>query len=280
MENMMVILDGSKLNMNTVEFACYLANLTHSKLHLYFMERKIGEEIPRQKFLFALPYVETVTAGDIEENRINAIQFEENERMVCEACTNRGANFEVLKKEHPSLKEFAMESRFADLVVLDPGISLGDDEGSILTHSLEQFLHKSECPIMIAPYAFYGIEALLFAYDGSIASLSAMKSFARLFPELNHLPVTILQISDEDEFVFGENEKGLNLIASGYPKIQFKHLKGKATDQMLGWLIEKSKIAVVLGAFGRSFSSMIFKPSLARMIIKTMNLPVFISHAN
>ena len=133
---------------------------------------------------------------------------------------------------------------------------------------------------MIAPYAFYGIESLLFAYDGSKASLSAMKSFARLFPELNHLPVTILQISDEDEFVFGENEKGLNLIASGYPKIQFKHLKGRAPDQMLGWLIEKNKTAVVLGAFGRSFSSMIFKPSLARMIIKTMNLPVFISHEN
>lgn len=277
---MMVILDAAKVNMNTVDFACYLANLTHSKLNLYFMERMIGEETPKQKLLFALPYVETVTAADIPENRTNAIHYAENEKIVCEACTNRGANYQVIKNKHPELQELAMESRFADLIVLDPEISLGEDEGEILSRSLEQFLHKSECPILFAPYAFYGIDELLFAYDGSKGSLSAIRSFSRLFPELNHLQATVLQISDGDEFVFGENKKGLDQIASVYPNIQFKHLKGKATDQMLDLLIGKTKTAVVLGAFGRGFSSMMFKPSLAGMIIRTLNLPVFISHTN
>jgi hypothetical protein len=280
MKNMMVILDAARVSMNTVDFACYLANLTHSKLHLYFMEKMIGEEIPKQKLLFALPYVETVTAGDIEENRTNTFLYAENEKIICEACTNRGANYEVIKTKHPNIPDLTRESRFADLVVLDPGISLGDDENTILSHSLEQFLHKSECPIMIAPYAFHGIEELLFAFDGSKTSLSAIKTFAGLFPELKRLRTTILQISDEDEFVFGENEKGLRLVVSDYPNVAFKHLKGKANDQLLGSLIEKNKTIVVLGAFGRGFSSMIFKPSLARMVIRTMNLPVFISHAN
>ncbi|MFI5153961.1 MAG: hypothetical protein ACHQET_11545 [Chitinophagales bacterium] len=280
MENLMVILDAGKVNMNTVEFACYLANLTHSKLNLYFMERMIGEETPKQKLLLALPYVETVTAGDIPENRTNAIHYAENEKIVCEACTNRGANYKILKDKHPNLQQLKMESRFADLIVLDPEISLGEEEGEILSSSLERFLHASECPILFAPYAFYGIDELLFAYDGSRGSLSAIRSFGRLFPELNHLHTTVIQISDGDEFVFGENKKGLEQIASVYPNLQFKHLKGEASDQMLDLLIGKTRTAVVLGAFGRGFSSMMFKPSLARMIIRTLNLPVFISHPN
>ena len=44
MENILLVINGSKADRNTVDFACYIANLTHSKLTAVFIENIAGEE--------------------------------------------------------------------------------------------------------------------------------------------------------------------------------------------------------------------------------------------
>jgi hypothetical protein len=44
------------------------------------------------------------------------------------------------------------------------------------------------------------------------------------------------------------------------------------------YLLEKKNVLVVTGAFGRSTLSDLFKHSTAELLVKTIDLPVFISH--
>lgn len=280
MDNIIVILDAAGPKSQLVDFSCYLATLSHAKLTAYFIERVAGNNMPKQKLLFALPYIETITSADIEENKHNAVRYAENEKTFCEACMNRGVTIQVMRNRQTTLEQLVTESRFANLIILDPEISLRLDAETVLSHDVEEFIHKAECPVMVAPYVFYGMDEIIFTYDGSKSSLYAIKSFIQLFPALSNLKATALQIAEGTAVRFRENTRVMQLIATHFPKVQFKQLTGKASDQLFSYLIDKSRTVLVLGAYGRGFSSMIFKPSIARLIVKTLNLPVFISHPN
>lgn len=280
MENILVILDAAELRAQLVDFSCYVANLGSAKLTAYFIERIVGDDLPRQKLLFALPYVDTITAADIEENKQNAVRYAANEKAFCEACMNRGVTVQVMRNRQTTPAQLVTESRFADLIILDPEISFGANAETVLSHDVEEFIHKAECPVMVAPYAFYGMDEIIFTYDGSKSSVFAIKTFIQLFPGLSGLKATALQIAEGTAIRFRENTRVMQLIASHFPNVQFKQLTGKASDQLFSYLIDKNRTILVLGAYGRGFSSMMFKPSIARLIVKTLNLPVFISHPN
>jgi nucleotide-binding universal stress UspA family protein len=280
MENIIVILDAAKPRTQLIEFSCYIANLSRARLSAYFIERVFGNDVPRQKLLFALPYVDTITSSDLDENNQNAIRYVENEKAFCDACMNRGVTVEVIRNRQTTLEELIIESRFAELIILDPEISFGSNAETVLSREVEEFIHQAECPVMVAPYNFYGIDEIIFTYDGSKSSVFAIKRFIELFPELSNLKATALQIAEGTAIRFRENTKVMQLIASQFPNVKFRQLTGKASDQLFSYLIDKNRTALVLGAYGRGFSSMMFKPSIARLIVKTLNLPVFISHPN
>ncbi|MBO9201579.1 MULTISPECIES: hypothetical protein [Niastella] len=49
-------------------------------------------------------------------------------------------------------------------------------------------------------------------------------------------------------------------------------------DELFGYLPEKKNVFVVMGAFERNMLSGLFRASTAEIIIKTINVPVFIAH--
>src|SRR6516165_10684004 len=83
MEKIVLVLDGSRLDMVTVDFACYIARLTHSRLTALFIENIKGEARPALKQLYSLPYVETITAGDLPENEERLSCCEKSEKSFC-----------------------------------------------------------------------------------------------------------------------------------------------------------------------------------------------------
>ena len=60
--------------------------------------------------------------------------------------------------------------------------------------------------------------------------------------------------------------------------MEFVILKGDASDELFAYLIGKEDAIVVMGAYGRDMISRFIRPSHARLIVKTINLPIFISH--
>lgn len=276
MENILLAIDGSKLDINTVDFACYIARLTRSRLTAVFMENLIGADKPVLKQVDGACYVETITEKDFPENRERIISCEKNEKVFSEACMNRGVNYQVHVNRRALAKDVIAESRFADMIILSPDASFEND--SVPSDFAKDILAAAECPVIISPSTFYGIDEILFAYDGSKSSVFAIKQFAHLFPGLKDKKMTVLQIDKKQILPFREADKIEEWLKSHYANVSFQHLHGKPADELFGYLLGKKNLFVVMGAYGRGLLSNLLRQSTAELTVKTINLPVFIAH--
>ncbi|HEX4850121.1 MAG TPA: universal stress protein [Puia sp.] len=279
MENILLALDGTHLDMNTIEFACYAATITHSKLTAIFVENLKGEERPRLKQLYALPYVETITAEDFPENEKKKASSQENERIFGEACTNRGVNYRIHRNRQSTVRDMIDESRFADMIIVNPATSFLDETESAPSQFVRDLLAGAECPVIISPYSFDGIDEILFAYDGSKSATFAFKQFVHLFPSLQSKKLTVLQVDKKSIQPFKEGEKISELLRAHFSSVRFEHLQGKPANELFGYLLGKQNLFVVMGAYGRGILSNLFAQSTADLVVKTINLPLFIAHA-
>jgi len=278
MEKIIIGTDGAHLHSNTVDFACYLAHLTRSRLSGIFLTNPQGAEIPVMKIAFGMPYVETIVAQDIPGAQERTRLITENTRLFEEVCKNRGVNCSIRRAQGVPVEEIIAESRFADLLVANPETSFGRHKEEVPTGFIKELLAKSECPVAIAPYSFYGVDEIVFTYDGSASSVFAIKQFTYLFPAYSNKKLTVLQVTDNEETEIIEKTKLLEFLQMHYSDISFKLLTGKPTDELFGFLLERKNAFVVMGAFGRKMLSDFFKKSTAELVLKTVNLPVFIAH--
>ncbi|HTS44836.1 MAG TPA: universal stress protein [Puia sp.] len=278
MENILLAIDGSRPDMSTVDFACYIAKLMHSRLTAVFIESLVTEEKTVFKQLHGHPYAETIEPGDLPENKEKESAFQNNEKLFCDSCVNREVNYHIHRNRNASAQEIITESRFADLIILNPAISFVEKEEGAPSHFVKKILAGAECPVVIAPFSFYGIDEILFTYDGSRSSLFAIKQFMHLFPELNDKKLTVLQIDEKGIQPIEEGEKIEELLRAHYSQVSFQHLAGNAKDELFSYLLGKEKIFVVIGAYGRSVVSSLFRQSTADLVVKTINLPIFIAH--
>jgi hypothetical protein len=271
MEKVLVAMDARQINMNVLDFACYIAKLTHSKLTGVFFE---NSETP------AAPVPVTIPAGRERtlpgKERIRA--FDKNIDVFKNACCNRQTNCSVHFDYGVPVAEIIKESRFADLLIVDPEMSLRGKTENAPTAFIKEVLAKSECPVVIAPFTFYGVDEIVFAYDGGQSSVFAIKQFTYLFPELTDKKITILQVNEKPEDPIIEKNKIGELLQMHYSAIGFHHLCGNAGNELYRYLYGRKNAFVVMGAFGRSMLSDFFRHSTAELVVKTINLPVFISH--
>jgi hypothetical protein len=270
MKKVLVAIDAKKVNMKVLDFACYVARLTHSNLTGVFLdnaqmlETMIKEPIHREaKFSTTVKEMAKV--------------IDENFHQFREACSNRGTNCSVYFESKMPLDELIKETRFAELLIVDPEMSFKQKKEEIPSGYIKDVLIKSECPVVLAPFEFHTIDEILLAYDGSAASVYAIKQFIYLFPELTEKKLTILQVNAAGDNLIREKGKIAELLELHYPNIEFQLLQGKAADELFGYLLEKKNVFVIMGAFERKLSGL-FSHSTAELIIKTINVPVFIAH--
>lgn len=251
MEKISVLLDPGQVNRNLVDFACFLAELTRSELTAISLESNPGEPV----------LAECAAEAGIES-----------------ACRNRGIRIRVLHDAGDPLSVVLSESRFTDMLVVDQSISINNGNAVLPGHFIKEVLTKSECPVVIAPHHFYGIDEILFAWDGSAAASFAIKQFSYLFPGLSDLKLTIMQVSNELPATVVEKRKLLDFLQMHYSFIGFRVLEGKANEELQKFLQEKKNVFVVMGAYGRRSQSGPFRHSTADLLLQTVNLPVFIAH--
>lgn len=271
MKKVLVAVDARKVNMKLLDFACYIARLTHSSLTGVFLENAqlletmINEPIHREaKFSATVKEMAKV--------------IDENIHQFREACSNRGINCSVYFRSQMPLAEIINETRFSELLIVDPEMSFKQKKEEMPTGFVRDILVKSECPVVLAPFDFHAIDEILLAYDGSEASVYAIKQFTYLFPELTGKKLTVLQVNEAGNDLFNEKGKISDLLQMHYPVLEFQLLQGKPADEVFGYLLEKKNVFVVMGAFERNTLSRIFRRSTAELIIKTINVPVFIAH--
>lgn len=263
MERILLAMDAGNPDKNTAEFACYLARLTKSKITGVFLES---------------PALTGNYANGGDGQVIAERSPVETMKWFSEKCINEETRFDFLTEHGIPAKEMVAESRYADLVVIDAETSFSKIHEGIPSRFVNEFLHKSECPVVIAPERFDGIDEIVVAYDNSASSVFALKQFSYLFPELNRKKITIIHVSDDGHGMDAEKEKFIHWLKNHYTDMHFLTLKGEPDGSLFSYLLRRKNVFLVMGAYGRSNISRFLKHSRAELIIKTITQPIFIAH--
>jgi hypothetical protein len=176
------------------------------------------------------------------------------------------------------VEDILLESRFSDLIVVDPETSFHHIEKGFPGRFIRDVLLAAECPVLVSPYSFDSLEEVIFAYNGTSSSVFAIKQFTYLFPEFKHKKAVVVNVRNGEESAIEEQFKMKEWLSAHYEAVDFVLLKGDASDELFGYLLGRKNAIVVLGAYGRGILSRFLKPSHASLLLRTINLPIFIAH--
>jgi len=279
MEKILLAMDAAQLNMKAIDFACYIARLTRSRLTGIFLEGLVDGDNRRGENPFGGgAWDSDADNPDIVPATIPSAVTEANIKLFREACVCRDTLSAIHRDRGIPLSEILAETRFADLLIIDPETSFTKSDRHIPGRFVKDILDASECPVLIAPYTFEPIEEIVLSYNGTASSVYAIKQFTSLFPELTHKKVHVVNVRQDNTQAIEDQFKMKEWLKAHYDNVEFVLLKGDASDQLFGYLLEKKNAIVVMGAYGRNMVSRFFKPSHAKLIVKTINLPIFIAH--
>jgi len=267
----MLALDAHQLNMSTVDFACYIARLTRSKLTGVFLEGVAQEDYGYMPGSGDASYEDG--GRDLTEQQVMKTIEQFRESCICRETSNL-----VHRDRGMPLNEVLEESRFADLIILDPSTSFSRMDRDVPSRFVKDVLEGSECPVLVAPYSCDTVEEVIFTYDGTESSVFAIKQFAHLFPGFSDKKAVVVSVNDGEGDALAQQFKIKEWLKAHFPHVDFVVLKGNPSDELFAYLIGKKNAIVVMGAYGRPMFSRFFKPSQARLVMKSVNLPIFIAH--
>jgi nucleotide-binding universal stress UspA family protein len=270
MEKILLAMDGYKQNTYAIDFACYLAKLTHSRLTGVFLE---GDPEDDQAEIIRLeaagPLTASLLATDPVLQRVHRFR---------EACLGREVTAKVHRDRGVPVDDILLESRFSDLIVVDPETSFRKVDKGFPGRFIRDVLLAAECPVVVSPYQFDSLDEVIFAYNGTSSSVFAIKQFTYLFPEFKRKKAVVVDVSNGEETAIEEQYKMKEWLSAHYLQVDFVLLKGDPSDELFGYLLQRKNAIVVLGAYGRGILSRFLKPSHASLLLRTINLPIFITH--
>jgi nucleotide-binding universal stress UspA family protein len=141
---------------------------------------------------------------------------------------------------------------------------------------VRRLLAESKCPVVLAPRTFTEPKNIVFAYDGSDASLFAIKQFSYLFPQMRDKPLFVVEVTDDG--IIRENGKLREWLSGKYIHVAYEVLRGEPSARLLEVAMSTQGAILVFGAFGRNAISRFFKPGTADSILKLAASPMFIAH--
>jgi len=269
MKRILLLERATGLHPEAIDFACYIAKLLGSPLTGAFLEdnehpglRRVADETEDD---CALPGAwgqpEVLPADPVVKH-------------FCDACVGRESIYALNPKTYVSVDELVAESRFADLLLLRPDLLETGDTGSSPSRLARFVLANAACPVLLIPHSFIVPEEIVFTYDGSKASVFAIKQFTSLFSTaISWKKVKLLLVND-----FVQAPAMDEWMAAHYPKAASVFLEGGTTTQLIEDLLPNDQSIVVMGAYSRTAFSRLMKKSNADPLIDILLSPVFIAH--
>lgn len=273
MEKILLAMDGYKQNTYAIDFACYLARLTNSRLTGVFLEGTPEGGLPG-----VLRTGQPEVVEEITDRALAADPVSQYVHRFREACLCRDVPARVHRDRGVPVGDILLESRFSDLIVVDPETSFRTADKSFPGRFIRDVLLAAECPVVVSPYQFDVLNEVIFAYNGTSSSVFAIKQFTYLFPEFKKKKAVVVNVRNGAEAAIEEQYKMKEWLSAHYEEVEFVVLKGDVSDELFGYLLDRKNAIVVLGAYGRGLLSRFLNPSHASLLLRTLNLPVFIAH--
>ncbi len=277
MEKILLAIDSDNVNMNSLDFACYLARLTKSKITGVFLDDQVLAEKPEMKALHGMPYVETVVQSSLPDYKERKKRIQTNIVLFESACENRSVRCEMHRHKGAAIRELIEETRYADLLVIS-ATSFSETFDGTPTKFVRDILETAKCPVVISPESHCEVGEIVFTYDGSMSAIFALRQFTYLFPEYKNKKATVVEVNKRGSAPPHEKQRIIEWLNAHYADVTFINLEGKPRDEIIGYLLSKKNLFVVMGSYGRGMLSNFFRTSTAQLVMKTLSLPIFIAH--
>lgn len=274
MEKILVVINAHQPDIESIEFACHMASLAKSKLTGLFIENLYFDRTPAG--IDGPSYFKTVR--EISKGVITT-DTDQTIKIFKEECNRNVIASEVYTDKGEPMQEAIYESRFADLLIVDPSISFYDRQEQLPSHFVKEILANAECPVLLSPQEFDHIEEVVFCYDGSASSVFAIKQFTYLLPQFSNKKVMLLEVNTSGKEEFNDSHwRVMNWLRAHYSSVYYHGLEGHASDTLFDYFFMKKNKMIVMGAYGRSLLSNFFRRSNADILVRMVDLPLFITH--
>jgi nucleotide-binding universal stress UspA family protein len=277
MNTVIAALDGLKLSESTLDYAIYVAKKFKAHIVAAFLEDEtyhLRHHYSEELMFSNMPNVDTATKTEdqvrIAANKKLQRKFEAESIL-----------YNIHSEKKMALRSLLDESYYADMILIDGDESFSNLDASKPSHFIRNLLSGTQCPVMVVPSIFKPVERIVFAYDGSLSSVYAIKQFSYLFPLEANQEVEILMVTDYNH----TNQLGhLNLLKEllkrKYTTVIETVLKSNNTDDTFIHHLEteKKNCMIVLGAYQRSSFSRWLYQSIADTLIAELDIPLFVAH--
>jgi hypothetical protein len=278
MEKILLAANSKRLDRPTVEFACYLTNLTRSKLTAIFMQGSAAKNGLLVELEDGVTYFERISLVDPAEVDMEDQGYADYIAFFMDIARQVGVPAFVNLERGLSDAGLKAETRFADLLVLDASTPFSTRPGELTAGSVKSILQQAECPVIIAPKRFYGIENVIFCYDGSKSSVFAIKQFSYLFPQWKGISAKILYLNESAELPEKERSNLVDWLGYHYRDVQILIPPEGAANRFIDLLVERRSDIVVMGAYGPGLLDSFFDKDIDADNAGSTTLPIFISH--
>ena len=156
MERILILIEHTGLEPASLEFACYLTRLTNSKLTGLFMKEP---DLRDGSIVIKGPD----TAGTYEvAEELQLTASDSSRREFLNFCARQGLRWTPDVIEAEKEDDILIESRFADLLIVNSDSSFTNDRETVPTPLVTSLLKHSECPVLIAPLNFEKVDEVVF----------------------------------------------------------------------------------------------------------------------
>lgn len=275
MKRILYVANALKPNAGRLEFTLYICRLIDAGLKtLFYIDKE--EEVADASWV-----KEAAMHAEIPDNfKIGTLKEQLCERHMHEfkvKCEREGISCSIHTAEKNYLQEILLESRYADLVLLDVALAFTPGHITIPTPLAEDILRGAECPVIALPEVFNKIDELVVTYDGRISSMYAIRQFTYLFPQFKDVRVAVISINPE-VVIPEERYKFLEWMHDHYSDINYFAVDGDERKGLLEILLQQKDVFILMGAYGRSRFSTYLHPSHADSVLRMSGQPVFMVH--
>ncbi len=277
MKKFIAALDGYKLSPSTLAYAREVAKVADAHLVGLFLDDFIYRTYNVGKIYKTAKHPETaikeLDEKDKQKRDAAVSKFQQS-------CGTAGISFSVHRTKRIALQELKHESIFADLLIVSERETFTRYEEKSPTYFMKDLLGDVQCPVLVVPNSYKPVEKIVLLYDGSPSSVYAVRMFSYTFGSFGHLPVEVFTVkAPMDGNHLPEGKLMKEFVKRHFPEVTFRIAQGTPEKQILEYLQQNGKNSIVVtGAYRRSEISRWFKASMADMLMKELELPVFIAH--
>lgn len=269
MKKMLILFNERGISHNVMDFAIQLVKHEQFKLNgIFIVPLKPGEE----DYHFSHDSDLTDAGVTAKTFTDEADQFQQEKIKDFEnICRKERLNFDIQVVRKGIIDTLIDETAFADLVLCDNSMRGWN-------FSMNNFISAAHCPVFLIPQSGAFFKEIVFTYDGGLSSIHAIKQFTYMFPWCSQYKVYLVSVLPINVRHIEYEALVREWVLLHYPDCEIIILKGELKPEIAAFINAGKDNVVVMGAYGRSSLSRIFKESLAVAVIDRTSAPVFISH--